>query len=34
MDKSVFTKMKPTGAGAFGEMALVWKMYANHLYAM
>lgn len=34
MDKSMFTKIKPIGVGAFGEVALVRKIDTNHLYAM
>lgn len=34
MDKSMFKKMKTIGVGAFGEVALVCKTDANHLYAM
>ncbi|RZF43259.1 hypothetical protein LSTR_LSTR001520 [Laodelphax striatellus] len=34
MDKSMFTKIKPIGVGAFGEVALVKKIDTNHLYAM
>lgn len=34
MDKSVFTKIKPIGVGAFGEVTLVRKIDTNHLYAM
>ncbi|XP_018323190.1 serine/threonine-protein kinase Warts [Agrilus planipennis] len=34
MDKSMFTKIKPIGVGAFGEVTLVRKIDTNHLYAM
>lgn len=34
MDKSMFTKLKPIGVGAFGEVTLVRKIDTNHLYAM
>lgn len=34
MDKSMFTKIKPIGVGAFGEVALVRKIDTHHLYAM
>ncbi|XP_065342060.1 serine/threonine-protein kinase LATS1 isoform X2 [Cloeon dipterum] len=34
MDKSMFTKIKVIGRGAFGEVALVRKIDAKHLYAM
>ncbi|XP_046407316.1 serine/threonine-protein kinase LATS1 isoform X2 [Ischnura elegans] len=34
MDKSMFTKIKPIGVGAFGEVALVKKIDTKHLYAM
>jgi len=34
MDKSMFSKMKTIGVGAFGEVALVCKMDTSHLYAM
>lgn len=34
MDKSMFTKIKVIGVGAFGEVALVRKIDTNHLYAM
>ncbi|XP_063632461.1 serine/threonine-protein kinase Warts-like [Cydia splendana] len=34
MDKSMFTKIKPIGVGAFGEVALVRKIDTSHLYAM
>ncbi|XP_063827289.1 serine/threonine-protein kinase Warts [Ostrinia nubilalis] len=34
MDKSMFTKIKPIGVGAFGEVTLVRKIDTSHLYAM
>lgn len=35
MDKTMFTKIKPIGVGAFGEVTLVRKIdTTNHLYAM
>ncbi|XP_041968723.1 serine/threonine-protein kinase Warts [Aricia agestis] len=34
MDKSMFTKIKPIGVGAFGEVTLVKKIDTSHLYAM
>ncbi|CAG2172904.1 unnamed protein product, partial [Oppiella nova] len=34
MDRSLFTKIKNIGVGAFGEVALVRKIDANQLYAM
>ncbi|CAH0768861.1 unnamed protein product [Bemisia tabaci] len=34
MDKSMFTKIKHIGVGAFGEVTLVRKIDTNHLYAM
>lgn len=34
MDKSMFTKIKAIGVGAFGEVTLVRKIDTNHLYAM
>lgn len=34
MNKSMFTKIKTIGIGAFGEVALVRKVDANQLYAM
>lgn len=34
MDRSMFTKIKTIGVGAFGEVALVRKVDANQLYAM
>ena len=34
MDRSLFTKIKTIGVGAFGEVALVRKIDANQLYAM
>lgn len=34
MDKSMFTKIKPLGVGAFGEVALVRKIGTSPLYAM
>ncbi|XP_023241001.1 serine/threonine-protein kinase LATS1-like [Centruroides sculpturatus] len=34
MDKSMFTKIRTIGIGAFGEVALVSKVDTNHLYAM
>lgn len=35
MNKSMFTKIKPLGVGAFGEVSLVRKIDTiNHLYAM
>ena len=34
MDKSMFTKIKPIGVGAFGEVALVRKIDTNQFYAM
>nr|CAG6407542.1 Warts [Euborellia annulipes]CAG6407546.1 Serine/threonine-protein kinase Warts [Euborellia annulipes] len=34
MDKTMFTKIKPIGVGAFGEVTLVRKIDTNHLYAM
>ncbi|XP_054163107.1 LOW QUALITY PROTEIN: serine/threonine-protein kinase Warts-like [Oppia nitens] len=34
MDRSLFTKIKNIGVGAFGEVALVRKNDANQLYAM
>lgn len=34
MDKSMFTKIKPIGVGAFGEVTLVRKLDTNQFYAM
>lgn len=34
MDKSMFTKIKHIGVGAFGEVTLVRKIDTSHLYAM
>ncbi|XP_053605165.1 serine/threonine-protein kinase Warts [Plodia interpunctella] len=34
MDKSMFTKIKHIGIGAFGEVTLVKKIDTSHLYAM
>lgn len=34
MEKSMFTKIKTIGVGAFGEVALVRKIDTKHLYAM
>ncbi|KAL7300224.1 hypothetical protein TKK_0006863 [Trichogramma kaykai] len=34
MDKSMFTKIKPIGVGAFGEVTLVRKIDTNQFYAM
>ncbi|KAJ8675047.1 hypothetical protein QAD02_010833 [Eretmocerus hayati] len=34
MDKSMFTKIKPIGVGAFGEVTLVRKLDTNQYYAM
>lgn len=34
MDKSMFTKIKTIGVGAFGEVTLVKKVDSKHLYAM
>lgn len=34
IDKSMFSRIKPIGVGAFGEVSLVRKMDTNQLYAM
>lgn len=34
MDKTMFTKIKPIGVGAFGEVTLVRKLDTNQFYAM
>lgn len=34
MDRSMFTKIRPIGVGAFGEVALVRKIDTDQLYAM